>query len=247
MQTLSESFAKGIEALQTKDPKTAVELFRQALSQHPEDPAVLTNLGISLQQNGEPGWAIAYLRKAQTLGSSLKETGQALEFSLSQLQVKEIPHDIELWEQLRQTILIGIPLPWLVLFNGLALLLFGSLLISFLRDRRKAFEEELVLPNLKVIHWFAGLALVCTLTLVVLKVWDLSEVRGTIVAEKVPANSAPSAEAPSLFELYPGLEVLVQRSEGDWYQVKYPGGPTGWIKKDQIFITQSADLLLGAN
>lgn len=239
----SDPFAAGIQALQTKDPKMAMERFREALSQHPDDTAILTNLGIAAQEAGQKGWAIAYLREALTLGSSLRETRQALEFSLSQLQIKEIPHEIEAWEKLRENVLVGISLPGLLFMNALALLLCGLVWINYLKGRKIALENETVFPPLRIIHWAASLVLVVSVSLVICKILDLSEVRGTIVGERVQAFSAPSKEAPGLFEIYEGLEVLVQRSQDQWLQIRYPGGPTGWVPADQVHITQSKDLI----
>lgn len=242
-EPVTDPFAKGIQSLQTKDPKTAMDLFREALSQHPGDTAVLTNLGIASLEAGQKGWAIAYLREALTLGSNLRETRQALEFSLSQLQIKEIPHEIEFWEKLRENVLVGISLPGLLLINAVALLLCGLVWIGYLKDRKAALENETAYAPLRIIHWAASLALFVSLTLVICKILDLSEVRGTIVAEKVQAFSAPSKEAPGLFEIYEGLEVLVQRAQGEWLQIRYPGGPTGWVPVEQVHITQSKDLI----
>jgi hypothetical protein len=241
----SDSFAKGIQQLQTKDASGALTSFREALLQHPDDTAILTNLGIAAQEAGLKGWAIAYLREALTLGSRLRETRQALEYSLSQLQVKELPHEIEPWEKLRENVLVGISLPWLLFFNGGALLLFGIVWIRFLKERKLAFENESLLPTLRPMHWAASFVFLISLSLVACKILDLSEVRATIVAEKVSAYSAPSTEAPTLFEITEGLEVLVQREEGKWLQIRYPGGPTGWVNLDQVHITQSQNLLKG--
>lgn len=241
----SDPFVLGVQQLQAKDSKSALESFREVLKQHPDDPAVLTNAGIAAQEAGAKGWAIAYLRHALTLGSTLRETKQALEFSLSTLQVKELPHEIEPWEKFRENVLVGISLPWLLFFNGGALLLCGVVWISFFRDRKRAEENEINYPPLRVIHWAASAVLAVSLTLVLCKILDLSEVRGTIVAEKIQAFSAPSTEAPSLFEITEGLEVIVQREDGKWLQIRYPGGPTGWVTTDQVHITQSQNLLKG--
>lgn len=241
-----DPFAAGIQALQTKDPKTAMDRFREALSQHPDDTAILTNLGIAAQEAGQKGWAIAYLREALTLGSPLKETRQALDFSLSQLQIKEIPHEIEAWEKLRENVLVGISLPGLLFINAIALLLCGMVWISYLRDRKAALENESPFPPFRFIHWAASLILVISIGLVICKILDLSEVRGTIVGEKIQAFSAPSKDAPALFEIYEGLEVLIQRSVQQpeaWLQIRYPGGPTGWVPADQVHITQSKEFL----
>jgi len=55
-----------------------------------------------------------------------------------------------------------------------------------------------------------------------------------IVVKKTPALSAPAENAPTLFELHEGFEVVILELKDDWIQVNYPGGLTGWVPKTAV-------------
>lgn len=234
-----DPFQKGVRLLQSKDAAGAIESFKAALQLHPENTAILTNLGIASFEAGQKGWSVAFLRQAVNLGSSFPETKRALNFALSQLDTKEIPHEIVFWEILRAKVLEGIQVEGALLVFGLALLLFGLSMIRFLAARKRALAHEEALPTFGIIAISASVLFAFTLALLWAKIVDLSQVRATIVAEKTPAVSSPSADAPALFDLFGGLEVIVQGAENNFYQVQYPGGSIGWVAKDSVYVTQS--------
>ncbi|RYZ80842.1 MAG: hypothetical protein EOP06_24605 [Proteobacteria bacterium] len=74
-------------------------------------------------------------------------------------------------------------------------------------------------------------------SLTLLKAYDLSIPRATIVVDKVSAQTAPGEGQTALFDLYAGFEVIVRSAEKDWIQITYPGGLTGWVKKDSLLAT----------
>ncbi len=235
-----DDFQRGVRLLQSKDAPGAVEAFKAALQLHPGSTAILTNLGIASFEAGQKGWSVAFLRQAVHLGSTFPETKRALNFSLSQLDTKELPHDIVFWEILREKILVDIQIEAFLLLLAIVLLLAGVSLIRFLAARKRAFANEEALPAFGVVPILASICLVFSLGLVWAKLVDLSQVRATVVLEKTPVVSSPSADAPSLLDLFAGLEVIVQGIENNFYQIQYPGGPIGWVAKDAVHVTQSS-------
>lgn len=239
----SAEFSKGLSLLQSKDAAGAVQAFKNALQEHPNDTAILTNLGIASFESGQKGWSVAFLRQALTEGSKLPETRRAFDFVMSQLDTKELPHDLVMWESFRSKVLFGTSVESLLFLLGLALLLSGLVFIRHLALRRRAHVNEEARPPFT---WFHGVTLVLVVAAALLvwtKMMDLSQVRATIVADKTSAVTTPAADAPALFDLFAGLEVIVQRADKDFYQVQYPGGPTGWVPKNNLYITQSSQLV----
>lgn len=239
-QAEGDDFQRGVRLLQTKDASGAIEAFKAALQLHPENTAILTNLGIASFEAGQKGWSVAFLRQAVALGSSFPETKRALAFSLSQLDTKDIPHDIVFWELLRDKILVGIQVETFLLLLAVTLLLAGVTLIRYFAARKRAFSNEEPLPTFGPLPIIASVFFVFALSLVWAKLADLSQVRGTVVLDKAAVVSSPSADAPALLDLFAGLEVIVQGTENNFYQIQYPGGPIGWISKDAIHVTQSS-------
>lgn len=233
-------FHRGVRLLQSKDASGAVEAFKAALQLHPENTAILTNLGIATFEAGQKGWSVAFLRQAIALGSSFPETRRALDFALSQLDTKQIPHDIVFWEIFREKFLVGIQVEAFLFLLAITLLLLGVTLIRFLAQRKRALANEEVMPAFGPLQIVSTIGFILSLGLVWAKLVDLSQVRGTIVLETAPIVSAPSAEAPALLDMFAGLEVIVQGSENNFYQIQYPGGPIGWISKDAVHVTQSS-------
>lgn len=235
------SFASALQALQTADYQKALDEFLILLQDKPKDPSLLTNGGIAAAQMGQLGLAASLLRDSAELNPDVIQTQQALAFVLDRLPVKEIPHNIESWEVFRTHVLTGIPLAALLLIGAPLILLVGLLFLRWIGDRRKALLHEETLPRLGWVHILAAVLLTFHLALVFAKLVDLGQPRGTILPEKTAARSAADPQAPALFELFAGFEVLVLRESGQgdqaWVQVRYPGGPTGWIEKKAVRVS----------
>ncbi len=114
-----------------------------------------------------------------------------------------------------------------------------AFVIGFLKfaKARKAAEdaEEVVRPS--VIFWASCVFVLLFVTWTVLKLYDTTFTRATIVQTKVAVRSGPTNTAPDLFEIPEGLEVYVLERKDDWTQVSYPSGLAGWIPSDALLVT----------
>lgn len=228
------SFRDGLAAHQTKDYAKAKTLFTEALSLQPGNTAAMTNLAITELELGENGLAIAWFRRALTLEPGLAKAERGLRYAQSKLEIKEIPHRLEFSETLRNDVLERAPARAFLGLTALLILTSGWLLLGWFGRRRRARESQELTPSFPPT---AGLLLILTAVLIaltVLKIHDLSLPRGTIVVKKTPALSAPAENAPTLFELHEGFEVVILELKDDWIQVNYPGGLTGWVPKTAV-------------
>ncbi len=232
-----ENFQQGVKLYQNKDFKAAHSNFEEALKQQPHNISVLTNLGLVTFDMGKKGLALGYLRRALELEPDFRPAEQAYDYVWSQLEVKELPHRIETYETFRQYFLKEVSLSSYLLLGGLCFLISGWLLIRYFGVRKKAMQQELPLPPVPGVGFTVGFFFIALFILSLFKLYDLSIQRGTIILEKVSMHTAPSESEASLFELTQGLEVVARKTEGDWVQVTYPGGPTGWIKKSELMMT----------
>lgn len=235
--SFEENFKEGVKLYQSKDFNKALTSFETALKENPHNISLLTNLGLVSFELGKKGLALGFLRRALELDTDFRPAEQAYTYVWSQLEVKELPHRIETYETIRAYFLKQIHLSSFLFLGGLCFFLSGWLLIRYFSQRKKALEEELPLPPFPSVATVLSLFFVGLFILSVLKAYDLTLNRATIVAEKVLMYTAPSENETSLFELSQGLEVIVRKSEADWLQVTYPGGPTGWIKKAELMTT----------
>lgn len=235
--SFEEYFGRGTKSYQEKKFEDATLNFEKALDLHPDSATVLTDLGLSYFQLQKKGLSVAMFRRALYIDPSQTVAEAALKFVLSQLEVKEIPHQIETYERLRSTVLNSASLNGFHILTALLLFSCGFIWLRFLGRRRKAFEEEQAPPSTPVIGLLLGLALILSFSFTLLKIYDLTVPRATIIADKVSAQTAPGDGQTGLFDLYAGFEVIVRNAANDWIQVSYPGGLTGWVKKDSLMST----------
>ncbi|MGZ3742956.1 MAG: hypothetical protein ACXWRA_03770 [Pseudobdellovibrionaceae bacterium] len=237
--SFEEYFGRGTKNYQDKKFPEAILNFEKALDLHPESVTVLTDLGLSYFQVQKKGLSIAMFRRALFIDPSQVVAEAALKFVLSQLEIKDIPHQIGTYERLRSTVLNSLSINTL---HFLTLLLFFSSIFIWLRhwgQRRKAFEQELATPGIPLIGITLSMGLMLSAFFTVLKVYDLSIPRATVITDKVSVQTAPGEGQNGLFDIYAGFEVIVRNVANDWIQVSYPGGLTGWVKKDSLMGTSS--------
>jgi len=237
--SFDEYFRRGTQSYQNKKFDDAILNFEKALDLHPDSPAVLTDLGLSYFQIKKKGLSIAMFRRALFVEPSQRVAEAGLSYVLSQLEVKEIPHQIETYERLRSTVLNSVSLNGFHVLSLLLLFSSGFIWLKFLGRRRKSFELEEAPPSTPVIGLLLVVGFTFSVIFTALKVYDLNIPRATIITDKVSAQTAPGDGQSGLFDLYEGFEVIVRNAANDWIQVSYPGGLTGWVKKDSLMSTSS--------
>lgn len=236
-QTFEESFRQGVQNYQEQKYQDASSHFSEALRQKPDDVNVMTNLALAQFQLGQKGHAVALLRKAVTLEPDFSTSRSALSFIVAQLDVKEIPHEIEFWETFRADWLLPFSLTHLLALIGITFFASGWLWIRFFSRRRTARIEQSPSPTVSVTAILASILLFVSIVLVALKIWDSRIPRGTVIVEKVVVYVAPDEKSAALFDLYGGLEVIVRNQRTGWIQITYPGGLTGWIPENSFMKT----------
>lgn len=237
-QSSTELFNEGTKAYLAKDYTQAETLFTQSLDKDPLNSTVLTNLALTAFQLGKKPLAVGLLRKALHYEPDLETAQQALRFSLSQMQIKEVPHKIQTYESLRTGVLQPIPLLAYLGLSALSFFAAGWTLISYVGRRKKANEEERQMPGFPVIAVILSSGFILFTSLVFLKIYDSTIPRATIVDEIVSLQTAPGDNQVAITELGGGLEVIVRQTQNDWVQVNYPGSATGWIKKSSVLMTR---------
>ncbi len=237
-QNSTELFTQGTQAYLSKDYKKAQELFKQSLDLDPHNSTIITNLALTEYQLGQKPMAIGLLRKALALDPEVATAQDGLRFILSEHVIKDIPRNLNSYETLRTQMLQPVPLPAYLVLSVLSFLCAGWTLISYLGRRRKALEEEKALPPFPLVPSILVIIFLVCSGLVLLKLYESTVLRGTIVTETVPLQTAPGENQVAIMDLPGGVEVQVRADQGDWVQVTYPGSATGWIKKSAILMTR---------
>lgn len=237
-----KAFEAGVGAYQAKKFDEARLAFSAAVEQDPNSLEALTNLALVQFQLGQKGLAVGLLRKSLSLDPDFSISKSALKFILPQMDVKEIPHEIQLWESFRSHFLVPFPLNSFLAMTALSLLAAGWLFLNYAGKRKTALLGNKSLPAFPLLPLFFSLIFVSSLSLSIGKLIDAEMPRGTVIKEKVTVYSAPNERSVALFELYSGLEVVLGAIDDQWVQATYPGALTGWILKNNVLQTSGRNL-----
>lgn len=235
--TPEQFFSSGVAAFQKGDLNSARTAFTSGLALDSNNAVLLFNLGLVEQRSGKNGLAIALWRKALVGAPEFKPARQAIQFTRSKLERSEIPHEVETWESLRDTVLEPFTFEKFLGLTAAFLLGSGFLFLRYIGARRRAILDERPLPAFPLLALCLGIGFVVFAMLSVLKSISDSELRGTIIAKKVEARALPAEDGTPLFDLFEGLEVIVRQTKDSWLQVTYPGGGTGWVSRASVFKT----------
>lgn len=231
---LSDTFKAGVDGYAKGQFKEAAASFREILKAEPRNPDALYNLALAESQLGHHALAIGLLRRTLAIEPRMALASRGLRTVGQRLPVPEVAEPGSFYEILRFYILRPAPL-WAFFF----VFIFSTFIaIWFLLNWkgekiRHKLDEEVVI-HLPVTTWiFVGLAGLFSILLLV-KIYDLQVSRATVIRPKVEVRSGPEADAPGLFELQEGSEIIVVRREGNWVQIRQPGSYSGWVLKSKL-------------
>ncbi|MGE5086032.1 MAG: hypothetical protein ACM3MG_06990 [Bacillota bacterium] len=232
--SFAELFKQGTQHYVAKEYDKSRDAFAKALEQDPHNATTLTNLALAQYQLGKKSLAIGLLRKALNYEPELPAAKAGLKFALSQMEIKEVPHQIEPYEAFRARVLAPVPLIAYLVLTTLLFFSAGWTLLSYIGRKRRAFADEKASPSFPTVAVLMSLGFVVCASLLSLKIYDQSVVRATIVDDRVSLQTAPGDNQAAVLDLYGGMEVIVQTQNKDWVQVTYPGSLTGWVKTTSI-------------
>lgn len=230
---------EGVAALRKSDYENATKAFEAALAADPENPSALFNLGLTHYKLGNEGKGLALWRKALAISPGFNQAAESIKWAESRLPRSGAHQEFSLWEQFREVFLISIALEgYLALFVGL-LAICGWLYLRYFGNRRRALLDERPLPPFPWVAVVLTSLWVCVAFAILAKIYDMTIPRATVVQDKVPVRTAPDAASTTLFELIEGHEVVVRNFSEGWFQVSQPGGLTGWVPVDSVFVTST--------
>lgn len=233
-------FQKAIESYKKQAFDDARKFFTELLSQN-KSSEVYYDLGLVEYDSKNLGPAVANWRKAIALDPHNQLAQDSLNFIQKRIEHPELNRQIDNFEMLRNRILIHSQIEYLAL---LSILIFGCaswLFLSYLGERKRSREQELSPPP---VPWVFGVLLVLFFLSFFLsgaKVYDLTLARATVLPSKIQVLSAPDPESTTLFELFEGLEVIVDSSHDDFLQITFPGGMSGWTLKKNLMLNGGSE------
>jgi hypothetical protein len=126
----------------------------------------------------------------------------------------------------------------LLLLLAITLFSAGWMLIQFLGRRKAALDKQDSPPSIPIRLPILTLIFLTVLFMTVAKFLDSQSSRATVLPKMVEVRAGPDPEQATLFEVYEGLEVLVDDIQNNWAKITYPGGRSGWVPFDTLSLTK---------
>ena len=234
-------FQKALTLQQEKKYDEAVVIYQQILDKGlaAEQAAdVYHNLSLSFFLKKDYLKSYIYNQKSIHLSPYKSEAKSLTEAIKKDFQVKSVPHEISVTEQINNLGLSYIPVEGLWITALMFILLAGRKIILYYFDKKKSYLENTTSPVLDF-KVFIFLFLFVTLGLLAgLKAWDEQTPKALISSETANIMTAAGPNQAVLTDLPGGSLVEVLRTAKinsiDYYQIKYSGGVSGWVDKNQL-------------
>ncbi|MCJ8277184.1 MAG: hypothetical protein HRT44_02110 [Bdellovibrionales bacterium] len=228
-QETSAGFIEGVEAYKSKDYEKSKDIFQGLLTEYPNNPVVIFNLGLAEYSLGKKGLALGLWRKARFISPGQDEVSKAINFVETELfpdgQESGVFTTIIKW-------LKKVPLHLWILFCFLSLFFFIWMSITFIAKRKIPIPQWPAWQFLLIpVFLFTGF-----LSLYFLQ--EENQVSATVVASGVNTKTGPSETAPNLSALIEGELVLVEKRVDNWIQIHTMTGAPGWVESKDIIIME---------
>lgn len=221
-----EIVQRGNEAYQEGDYEAAIDAYQAVIEAGFRSAGLEYNLGNAYFKAGALGRAILHWERARSRAPGDPDVRANLELarSLTVDAVEPLPRFwllslLDWWIDLvpRGWLLGLVASGWLALNGGVALRILGRATWA------PRLGRALVIGGTVVVVVLAP-------SLVVRETgWGRPD-RAVILAEAVPARSAPAAEDDlTLFEIHEGTRVRIDQRAGEWVEVVLDDGKVGWV------------------
>lgn len=224
-QDTANPFQEGIAAYQKGEYETAKELFSSLYQQHPNNPDLMFNLGLSHYHLGQKGLALGLWRKARFLNSGTEPLKQAIAFVEGELGLTSRNENI--FATLADWVRVLPTSAWLFLSLLLSLLL-GWKIITLFAKRKVPIGDWPAMVFLLIPVWILCFSLSLWLTATEM------EITATVIEDGLSTRTGPTESSPTLTGLNEGLLVKILKKHKDWVQVQPPSGSPGWVLKSQV-------------
>ncbi len=239
-------FQKALTLQQEKKYDEAIAVYQQILDQGLATKAlskeqaadIYHNLSLSFRYKQDDLKSFIYNQKSIHFNPYQAEAKNLTEVLKKDFQVKSIPHEISVTEQMNNLGLSYFPVEGLWVAALIFLILAGRKTMIFYFDKKRSYLENTASPVLDF-KVFVFLFLFVALGLLAgLKAWDELTPKAYIAVETVNLMTAAGPNQAILTDLPGGTLVEVLRTAKinsiDYYQIKYSGGVSGWVDKNQL-------------
>ncbi len=232
-QTATEQAAK---AYQDGNFRKAIELYETEIKAQKEQgkvsPELLYNLGNAYFRVNEVSLALLNYERSLLYNPGDKDVKANIEYAQTKIEDKILTADnffLQMWfDGIQNQTTANNWAKWAITF----FVLFVAALFLFF------FSPKL---NLKKTGFYA--AIVCLIVVIFTNIFAYRqkskiENRNTaiVMAGSAPVISAPNTTSKELFILHAGTKVVINKTDGGWYEIEIANGSIGWVQKEKLEI-----------
>jgi len=212
------AFQAGNQHFSHQHFKQAIESYQQALA-FGQSPQVYHNIGQAYAHNGQYGWALAYLLKAQRCDPRWQANRQAIQQLYTEcpdLYPPTFP-----WYYNAFTFLTDSTWRWMA---AGAFWVCAILLTLYFLDNKRTYCLALSLV-------FGGMSLTTSIGIMANAPYRSL----CVLPEKTTGYFAPSTQSPTRYQWPMGTFCWIKAEQADYYFVSTLTGEDGWILKKHLF------------
>ena len=225
---------KGLSHYQQGQYVEAQDVFQSLLKSHPDNSALLFNLGLVHYQLEHYGLAIGLWHKVLDQNPHFTKASRAINFTQKKISI-QLSNQTSWSEKIRKWVLIYISWDICLLLIATCGFFFLWSKIKYLANYNLALKRGSDRPMIPTRLIILGIFFVLTMTLTFIKLRDYTSLRAIIISPKASVYVSPSQETASLFELLEGSDIIIQQINNDWAQISDVKGQIGWIQQEHIF------------
>jgi tetratricopeptide (TPR) repeat protein len=227
----ADMFAQANTFYQEGQFEEAIEKYESILQARYESGELYYNLANAYYKIGNIGKArLNYERALQWLegDESVLQNLELLKLRLVD-QVEEPPRlFVTVWWNTLLNVFNSHTLGLLVVIFFWIVLISAAIFLYYRRRGRLRWKSLLVTA---IVIWLL------LLTIWVNKIYLFeTEKYGVILASTTTVHAEPADDTTELFVLHEGTRVKIERSSGDWFEIRLTDGKTGWLVSDVLEI-----------
>lgn len=246
-----QQFQNALSLQQEKKYDEALSAYKSLLEQNPDlsrDQIADISYNAALTSFNKQSFLESYVYNQKALLLEPRHD-QALELATkikTQFQVKATPHDISLIENLNKAGLQVVPVEALWVLATLFLVIFLRSVFNYFLTRKIEIMENLKFSRFSYKNYFWLVLFLIFSYFSGLKIWEEQIPKALIRSEQASLKTAAGENQATLADLPGGSLVHILRvakiNDILYFQIKYPGGISGWTKKDDLELISAPSL-----
>ncbi|WP_409478485.1 hypothetical protein [Pseudobdellovibrio sp. HCB154] len=243
-----QNFQNALSLQQQKKYDEALSAYKSLLEQNPDlsrDQAADISYNAALAAFGKQDFLLSYVYTQKAILLRPRHT-QATELAAkvkTHFQVKATPHDISLLENLNKAGLESVPVEALWVCATVFFVIFLRSIFNFYLARKKEILENLKFSRYSFKNYLWLVLFLVFSVFAGMKIWEEQTPKALIRTEQAVLRTAAGENQAALSDLPGGSLVHILRvakiNDILYFQIKYPGGISGWAKKDDLELISS--------